>query len=102
MPTFQAGVLIFSKILIACQLMKTFHIMCSSLEDILHQENRIYLVFEFMAMDLKKYMDTVQGPLRPMIVKVNTILLYLTKSAHFTYDLYFDLLRVTRFSSCKG
>lgn len=42
------------------------------LEDILHQENRIYLVFEFMAMDLKKYMDTVQGSLRPMIVKSYT------------------------------
>ena len=100
-PTFQAEALIFSKILIVLpNLLRPF--MCSSLEDILHQENRIYLVFEFMAMDLKKYMDTVQGPLRPMIVKVNTILLYLTKSAHFTYDLYFDLLRVTRFSSCKG
>ncbi len=39
--------------------------------DILHQENRIYLVFEFMSMDLKKYMETIQGSLRPMIVKVS-------------------------------
>jgi len=31
---------------------------------------KLYLVFEFMQMDLKKYIDTVQGQLDPMLVKV--------------------------------
>ncbi|KAK2150144.1 hypothetical protein LSH36_421g02046 [Paralvinella palmiformis] len=29
------------------------------LEDVLMQENKLYLVFEFLSMDLKKYMDTI-------------------------------------------
>ena len=40
------------------------------LEGILHQDVKLYLVFEFMQMDLKKYIDTVQGQLDPMLVKV--------------------------------
>ena len=43
-----------------------------SLEDILHQDNRIYLVFEYMLMDLKKYIDTYRGQIDPMLVKVRT------------------------------
>lgn len=48
-----------------------------SLEDILHQEEsnhdtRLYLVFEFMQMDLKKYIDTVSGDIDPMLVKSYT------------------------------
>lgn len=27
--------------------------------DIIHDENRLYLVFEFLELDLKKYMDTL-------------------------------------------
>lgn len=30
-----------------------------SLEDVLMEENRLYLIFEFLSMDLKKYMDTL-------------------------------------------
>ncbi len=30
-----------------------------SLEDVLMQENKLYLVFEFLSMDLKRYMDTI-------------------------------------------
>ncbi|XP_013393480.1 cyclin-dependent kinase 1 isoform X1 [Lingula anatina] len=30
-----------------------------NLEDILMQENKLYLVFEFLSMDLKKYMDSI-------------------------------------------
>ena len=30
-----------------------------SLEDVLMQENKLYLVFEFLSMDLKKYMDSI-------------------------------------------
>lgn len=29
------------------------------LEDVLMEENRLYLIFEFLSMDLKKYMDTL-------------------------------------------
>lgn len=31
-----------------------------SLEDVLMEESRLYLVFEFLSMDLKKYMDTLR------------------------------------------
>lgn len=40
--------------------------------DIVHQDQKLYLVFEFLDLDLKKYMDTVghaEG-LGPMMVKV--------------------------------
>ncbi|XP_055544073.1 cyclin-dependent kinase 1 [Wyeomyia smithii] len=30
-----------------------------SLQDVLMEENRLYLIFEFLSMDLKKYMDTL-------------------------------------------
>ena len=40
------------------------------LEDILHEGSRLYLVFEYMHMDLKKYMDSLKGKLDPMLVKV--------------------------------
>lgn len=30
-----------------------------ALEDVLMQENKLYLVFEFLSMDLKRYMDTI-------------------------------------------
>ncbi len=43
----------------------------NSLEEVLHHENRLYLVFEFMQMDLKKYMNSVKGDLNPMLIKVN-------------------------------
>ena len=43
----------------------------NSLEEVLHQDNRLYLVFEFMQMDLKKYMDSVKGNINPMLIKVN-------------------------------
>ncbi len=29
------------------------------LEDVIMQENRLYLVFEFLSMDLKKYIDSI-------------------------------------------
>eukprot|EP00731_Ephydatia_muelleri_P024827 Em0016g1098a len=43
------------------------------LEGILHQDNKLYLVFEFMQMDLKKYLDTIPGDMDPMLVKVVTL-----------------------------
>ena len=43
-----------------------------SLEDVLMQENKLYLVFEYLSMDLKKYMDSVPSGqlLDKMLVKV--------------------------------
>jgi len=39
--------------------------------DILHYEKKLYLVFEFLALDLKKYLDTVSVTGLPMaLVKV--------------------------------
>ena len=32
---------------------------CQSLLDIVHSDTQLYLVFEFLDMDLKRYMDTV-------------------------------------------
>lgn len=39
------------------------------LEDVIMQENRIYLVFEFLSMDLKKYIDTQKNGVDPDLVK---------------------------------
>ena len=46
--------------------------------NIVHSDTKLYLVFEFLDMDLKRYMDTVtkqKQMLNPVTVKVRTILL---------------------------
>lgn len=45
---------------------------CFRLRDVIHTENKLYLVFEFLHQDLKKFMDssTVTGIPLPL-VKVN-------------------------------
>lgn len=42
-----------------------------ALHDVIHTENKLMLVFEFMDGDLKKYMDTQgdRGALKPMVIK---------------------------------
>ena len=47
----------------------------SRLEDVLMQENKLYLAFEFLSMDLKKYMDTIPSGeyMDKMLVKVNNV-----------------------------
>ena len=35
------------------------------LQDVIMQESRLYLIFEFLTMDLKKYLDTI--PAREMM-----------------------------------
>lgn len=42
-----------------------------SLEDVLHSDNELYLVFEFMQMDLKKYLDSLPRDkhMDPMLMK---------------------------------
>lgn len=46
-----------------------------SLLDVVHNDNKLYLVFEFLDLDLKRYMDMVkkeEGGLSPMHVKVQS------------------------------
>lgn len=40
--------------------------------DVLMQESKLYLVFEFLSMDLKKYLDSIPSGqyMDPMLVKV--------------------------------
>lgn len=40
--------------------------------DVLMQESRLYLIFEFLSMDLKKYLDSIPSGqyMDPMLVKV--------------------------------
>ena len=42
------------------------------LEEIIHQDSKLYLVFEFMSMDLKKYLDTIPSGqyIDPVLLKV--------------------------------
>jgi hypothetical protein len=45
--------------------------------DIVHSDQKLYLVFEFLDMDLKKYMDTHgdnKTGLGPVIVKVSPLI----------------------------
>ncbi len=44
-----------------------------SLQEVIMQENRLYLIFEFLSMDLKKYLDTIpEGVMmEPSLVKVS-------------------------------
>lgn len=39
------------------------------LKDVVHADAKLYLVFEFLDQDLKKYMDTVGKKLKPMLIK---------------------------------
>jgi serine/threonine protein kinase len=39
------------------------------LKDIVHGENKLYLVFEYFNLDLKKFLDQNGGPLVPHMVK---------------------------------
>ena len=38
--------------------------------DLVHDDKRLWLVFEFLDMDLKKYMDSTSGPLSECLLKV--------------------------------
>jgi serine/threonine protein kinase len=39
------------------------------LKDIVHGENKLYLVFEYFNLDMKKYLDTTGGPMQSPMVK---------------------------------
>jgi len=54
-----------------------------NLEHILHEEAKLYLVFEFLMCDLKKHLDTTRGLLDPILIKVCLeITLFLNSSAN--------------------
>jgi len=40
-----------------------------SLKDVIHKDQKLWLIFEFLDQDLKKYMDCVGHDLHPMLVK---------------------------------
>lgn len=40
------------------------------LKDVVHHDNKLYLVFEYLDQDLKKYTDLVGQRLHEMLVKV--------------------------------
>lgn len=42
-----------------------------SLKDVINEPGELNLVFEWVDRDLKKYMDKVEGPLAPMLIKVS-------------------------------
>lgn len=39
----------------------------------MQSEGKLYLIFEFVDRDLKKYMESTQGMLDPMLVKVRSV-----------------------------
>lgn len=57
--------------------------------DVLLADTKLFLVFEFLHMDLKRLMDITKGPLKPDLVKVLKYFLLLQK---FTGIKYFVLV----------
>jgi hypothetical protein len=56
--------------------------MSSRLIDVVHNDSKLYLVFEFVDLDLKHYMDSVKGgekgSLTPAHVKVQKSVFYIS------------------------
>jgi hypothetical protein len=48
-------------------------ILFSRLNDVIQSEGRLFLVFEFVDKDLKKYFDATEGLLSPQVIKVNSL-----------------------------
>ena len=47
------------------------HVHCNRLQDVVHSEKRLYLVFEYLDLDLKKHMDTCPDLAKdPRLIKV--------------------------------
>lgn len=48
-----------------------------SLQDVVMQDSKLYLIFEFLSMDLKRYMDTIPSGqyMESMLAKVSSRLL---------------------------
>lgn len=54
---------------------------CCRLKDVEHSEGKLYLVFEWLDKDLKKYMDSVKGALNKQLIKVRERVTQHTQSA---------------------
>ena len=54
------------------------------LKDCVQSEGRLYLVFEYLDRDLKKYMESCNGPLSPLLVK--SYLFQLTRGLAFCHS----------------
>jgi len=48
----------------------TLHALYIRLNDVVQSEGRLYLVFEFVDKDLKKYFEACEGMLSPQLIKV--------------------------------
>jgi hypothetical protein len=65
-----------------------------SLSDVVQSEGRLYLVFEFVDKDLKKYFEACDGPLSAALIKVTALD---TNSVHLFLP-FFHLFLVTYFN----
>jgi len=54
-----------------CLLKEIQHPNVVELKQVVHGDNKLYLVFEFLDQDLKKYLDIAGAPLAPQLVKAN-------------------------------
>ena len=54
-----------------CLLKEVQHPNVVDLKQVVHGDNKLCLVFEFLDHDLKKYMDVAGAPLAPQLVKAN-------------------------------
>jgi serine/threonine protein kinase len=52
------------------------------LENVVMDPARLYLVFELVDTDLKKYMDNYQGPLAPELVHVRIVSIFTSRNIH--------------------
>lgn len=52
-----------------CLLKELQHPNVVELKQVVHGDNKLYLAFEFLDQDLKKYLDIAGGPLAPQLVK---------------------------------
>lgn len=54
------------------QIMKDKMTLCDRLQDVVHSDKRLYLVFEYLDLDLKKHMDSCpEFSKDPRLVKVS-------------------------------
>ncbi|KAK3738054.1 hypothetical protein QZH41_012922 [Actinostola sp. cb2023] len=54
-----------------------------NLESVLHEDSKLYLVFEYLTCDLKKYLDTTKGLVDKMLVK--SYLYQITNAMYFCH-----------------
>lgn len=74
-----------------------------NLVDLIHGDKKLYLVFEFMDHDLKKFLDINGNPLPPQLVKVKFVFYQLKKFLHFFISLiYIKLSQQLNIAIARG